>query len=96
MRLDSIWRAQLVAQAADGDFLFIVNRGNHGRQLRTQYVEGGAIALAGVNGQVNAYGAQQRRSVGATGDHHLVGMKLLRFSRTILATIPRGYCANSY
>ena len=51
--------AQLIAQAADGDFLFIIKGRDLGRQFRALDVERGAVAFAGVDGQIHAYRAQQ-------------------------------------
>ncbi len=91
--LDGAGHAQLVAQAAHGDLDLVVDGGDEGRVLGLFQLEGGAVALAGVDGQVHAHLAQQRRAVGAAGHHHVVGHQALRHAGGGVAHVHGGDAA---
>ena len=72
---DGAGDAQGVAQSAHGAFDRVVDKADLGRQFGLQDFEGGAIALAGIDRQVHAHRAQQRRGVRAHGQHKLVAVQ---------------------
>ena len=74
-QFDGPGHANLVAQAADGNFAAVVQQRHRRCQVRAQHLEGCAVALAGVNRQVNADAAQQRRAVGTAGHHHCIAFQ---------------------